>query len=65
MFSGGSYTIYCVLGKGTNWIIRNNAFSLKYGRNGTSGLFGFATQCSDETQSGNYVYETGQPLSLG
>ena len=54
-----------MLGKGTNWIIRNNAFSLKYGRNGTSGLFGFATQCSDETQSGNYVYETGQPLSLG
>jgi hypothetical protein len=65
LFSGGSYTVYCVLGKGDNWVIRDNAFSLEQGRNGTSGLFGFARECSDETQSGNYVYETGQPLKLG
>jgi hypothetical protein len=57
LFGGGGYTIYCVLGKGTNWIIRNNAFTLRYGQNGTSGKYGFSTQCGDETQSGNYVYE--------
>ena len=45
-------------------MIRNNAFSLKYGQNANGGLFGFATQCSTR-RSGNYIYETGQPLSLG
>jgi hypothetical protein len=54
-----------VLGKGDNWVIRNNAFSLEQGHNGTSGLYGFARECSDETQSGNYVYETGQQIKLG
>jgi hypothetical protein len=26
--------------------------------------FGFSTDCSDETQSGNAIDETGQPVSL-
>jgi hypothetical protein len=65
LFTGGSFTVYCVLGKGDNWVIRNNAFSLEQGHNGTSGLYGFARECSDETQSGNYVYETGQQIKLG
>ncbi len=63
LFGGGAYTVYCVLGKGTNWVIRNNAFTTRF--NSKGGAFGFATQCSDETQSGNYIYETGQPLTLG
>lgn len=63
LFGGGAYTIYCVAGKGTNWIIRNNAFTTRF--KSTVGYFGVATQCSDETQSGNYILETGQPITLG
>jgi hypothetical protein len=63
LFGGGAYTVYCVAGKGTNWVIRNNAFTTRFSAKG--GAFGFATQCSDETQSGNYIYETGAALQLG
>ena len=65
LFGGGAYTVYCVAGRGTNWVIRNNRFATSYGRNGTSGAFGFSTECSDETQSGNVIHETGQPITLG
>lgn len=59
LLGGGAFTVYCVYpGKGTNWVIRNNAFMSNYG-------VGYSARCGDETQSGNYVFETLQPLTLG
>lgn len=63
LFGGGGFTVYCVdPGSGTSWIIRNNAFTTRFSP--TGGEYGFAIRCSDETQSGNYIYETGKPLHL-
>ena len=41
LFGGGAYTIYCVAGKGANWVIRNNAFTTRF--KSTVGYFGIAT----------------------
>ena len=63
LFGGGAYTVYCVAGKGTNWVIRNNAFTTRF--HPRVGAYGHSTECSDETQSGNYILETGQQIRLG
>jgi hypothetical protein len=63
LLGGGAFTLYCEQGaKGTNYQVLNNAFTRKFGQN--VGFYGAATDCGDETQSGNYYYETGQPLTL-
>jgi hypothetical protein len=63
LLAGGAYTLYCEQGAtGNNYRVTNNAFSQKFSQK--VGAYGPATDCSDETQSGNHYYETGQPLSL-
>jgi hypothetical protein len=62
--SGGQYTLYCATGPDPGYSVRDNAFALQYGVDGWSGHYGFATECGDDVQSGNYVYETGQPIFL-
>jgi hypothetical protein len=63
LLAGGAVALYCEQGaKGTNYRVLNNAFSRKFKH--TVGYYGPSTDCSDETQAGNYIYETGQPLNL-
>jgi len=63
LLAGGAATLYCQQGaKGSNYRVLDNHFSTRFSPNG--GQFMFSTDCSDETQSGNVVHETGQPLSL-
>jgi Bacterial TSP3 repeat len=63
LLAGGAFTIYCQQGsRGTNYRVLNNHFSRKY--KATIGYYGSATDCSDETQSGNVIHETGKPLKL-
>ena len=63
LLAGGAFTIYCEQGsRGTNYRVLDNHFSRKY--KATVGSYGPATECSDETQSGNVIHETGQPLQL-
>jgi len=63
LMAGGAATIYCSIGfTGINYRVTNNAFSTKF--KSTVGFYFPSTECSDETQSGNYIYETGQPLHL-
>jgi hypothetical protein len=63
LLAGGAVSLYCEQGaKGTNYRVITNHFSTKYGPN--VGAFGPSTDCSDETQSGNVIHETGQPLTL-
>jgi hypothetical protein len=63
LLAGGGYTIYCEQGAtGINYRVLGNAFSRRFSQK--IGFFGAATSCSDETQAGNYVFETGQALSL-
>jgi hypothetical protein len=63
LLAGGSYALYCDRGTGTNYRVLNNRFSRRFGPK--VGFFGPATECGDETQAGNVIHETGQPLTLG
>ena len=64
LLAGGGYTLYCDQNgiKGTNYRVTNNHFSRIFFPN--VGFFGPSTDCSDETQSGNVIHETGAPLFL-
>jgi len=64
LMAGGSFTLYCEQdgATGINYRVLDNAFSKRYSPK--YGAYGASTACSDETQSGNYDAETGQPLSL-
>lgn len=64
LMGGGAFTLYCEQ-DGAHYVngqVTGNAFTTRFYPKG--GAFGFSTDCGDETQSGNYVYETGQPLAL-
>jgi hypothetical protein len=63
LMAGGAYTLYCEQNAtGINYRVINNHFSRKFGPK--VGFFGASTECSDETQSGNVIHETGQPITL-
>jgi hypothetical protein len=63
LLAGGAVAIYCEQGAtGSNYRVLGNAFTRRFSQ--TVGFYGVSTDCSDETQSGNYILETGQPLSL-
>jgi hypothetical protein len=63
LLAGGAVAIYCEQGaKGINYRVINNAFTRRFGPK--VGFYGVSTDCSDEEQSGNYYYETGQPVTL-
>jgi hypothetical protein len=64
LMGGGAVAIYCEQGaRGTNYRVLNNAFTRRFGPK--VGYYGVSTDCRDEDQSGNYYYETGEPLTLG
>lgn len=65
LMAGGSYTIYCDQfgSTGINFRVTNNHFSTRFSP--IIGAFGVSDECGDETQSGNVVHETGQPIHLG
>jgi hypothetical protein len=63
LLGGGGWTLYCPADPSTNVQILNNAFSTKFFPK--VGLFGPATDCADEIQSGNVYHESGEPLTLG
>jgi hypothetical protein len=63
LLAGGAYTLYCAEGKGINYRVLNNHFSTRF--KSTVGFYGPSRECADETQSGNVIHETGQPLALG
>jgi hypothetical protein len=63
LLAGGAVAIYCEQGaKGINYRVLNNAFSRRFGPK--VGFYGISTDCRDETQSGNYYLETGEPVTL-
>ena len=63
LLAGGAYAIYCEQGAtGRNYRVLDNAFSRRF--RASVGFYGPSTHCSDERQSGNYIYETGQLISL-
>jgi len=63
LLAGGAATLYCSIGfTGTNYRVTNNKFSTRF--KSTVGFYFPSTECSDQTQSGNVIYETGQPLTL-
>jgi hypothetical protein len=63
LLAGGGYTLYCEQdARGSNYRVLDNAFSRRFSHK--IGFYGPSTDCSDETQSGNYIYETGRPLRL-
>jgi len=64
LLAGGAYTLYCDQEgqAGINYRVLDNAFSKRFSPN--YGAFGRSVDCANETQSGNYDAETGQPLSL-
>jgi hypothetical protein len=64
LMAGGAYTIYCEQGaKGTNYRVLDNRFTTRF--KSSVGYYGMSTDCGDETQSGNVIHETGQPVHLG
>jgi len=64
LMAGGAYTIYCEQGaKGTNYRVLDNHFTTRF--KSSVGYYGISTDCGDETQSGNVIEETGQPVRLG
>lgn len=64
LMAGGAYTLYCDYnGTATNYRVIDNHFSTRF--KATVGFYGVSTGCSDETQSGNVIHETGQPITLG
>jgi hypothetical protein len=64
LLAGGAFTLYCDQGgiAGNNFRVLGNHFSRKFKT--TVGFYGTSDSCSDETQSGNVIHETGQPLLL-
>jgi hypothetical protein len=63
LLAGGAWTLYCPKPSTTNVRIVNNKFStIFYPR---VGAFGHSTDCAGEVQSGNVIYETGAPITLG
>jgi hypothetical protein len=54
--------LYCERGPDTNYRVLNNHFSTRF--KSTVGWYGISTECSDETQSGNVIDETGAPIFL-
>jgi hypothetical protein len=63
LLAGAGWTLYCPAEASSNVRILNNAFSLKLFPK--VGLYGPATDCGDDIQSGNVYHETGEPLTLG
>jgi chitodextrinase len=64
LLAGGAYTLYCVRGATpTNYRVVNNRFTTRF--KSSVGAYGWSSECSDEIQSGNTIYETGQPITLG
>jgi hypothetical protein len=63
LLAGGAFTLYCPRTASTNFQIARNHFSQVY--KSTIGEFGPSSDCSDETQTGNVIHETGAPVSLG
>jgi hypothetical protein len=63
LLAGGAYTLYCEQNaKGSDYRVLDNRFSTRF--SAKVGYYGPATECSDETQSGNAYHETGKPLRL-
>jgi hypothetical protein len=63
LMAGGAYTLYCEQSStGINYRVTNNHFSTVF--HPTVGVYGPSTDCSDETQSGNVIHETGASLFL-
>jgi hypothetical protein len=62
LFAGGAYALYCPKPSTINFQVLDNHFSRVYSPN--VGEFGPASDCSDDTQAGNVIHETGQTLSL-
>ena len=63
LLAGGAATVYCNRpGKGVNYRLVDNHFSTRFGPK--VGAYFPTTECGDETQSGNVIHETGQPLTL-
>jgi len=63
LMAGGAYTIYCEGATGINYRVLDNHFTTRFKE--SIGYFGVSTNCDDETQSGNVIHETGQPIHLG
>ncbi|MEO5499289.1 MAG: hypothetical protein ABIR46_02210 [Candidatus Saccharimonadales bacterium] len=62
LLAGGGWTMYCPVVATVNYQILNNRFSRFFHPN--VGVAGPATDCGNETQSGNVYHETGAPLFL-
>lgn len=63
LLAGGAFTLYCSIGfTGVNYHVDSNHFSTRY--KSTVGYFGHSSDCSDESQSGNVIDETGDPITL-
>jgi hypothetical protein len=63
LLAGGAYTLYCENGStGVNYRVIGNHFSTRF--KSTVGYYGPATECGDDTQSGNVYHESGKPLRL-
>jgi len=63
LLGGGTYTLYCEQhAKGSNYRVINNQFTRRFRT--SVGYYGASTECSDETQSGNVLHETGRSLRL-
>jgi hypothetical protein len=62
LMAGGAYTIYCLAGPSTNYRVLDNHFSTRY--KPSVGFYGPSAECFDDTQSGNVIDETGEPIHL-
>jgi hypothetical protein len=63
LLAGGAVALYCEQNAtGVNYRVLGNHFSRAFGPK--VGYYGVSTDCSDETQSGNVIHETGQPVRL-
>ena len=63
LLAGGAVALYCSIGfTGTNYVVTNNHFSTKF--KSTVGYYGISSDCSDQTQSGNVIHQTGKPVTL-
>jgi len=64
LMGGGAVALYCEQdgAKGINYRVIDNAFTTRWSPK--VGAYGVSTDCSDETQSGNYIQETGAPVNL-
>jgi hypothetical protein len=64
LLAGGANTLYCDQGgkQGINYRVLNNAFTTQF--KSTVGFYAVSSDCSDEVQSGNYYYESGNAIRL-